>query len=59
MTLKDPIAPINGGSFTNPHKWFAWYPVTTHDGYAVWLEYVERNYEGAANTSIVEYRRIA
>jgi hypothetical protein len=38
--MKDPLqrAPKDG-------IWFAWYPVTTREGYAVWLEKVERVYQ--------------
>jgi len=28
------------------HKWFAWYPVTTLDGYTVWLQMVYCRYTG-------------
>ena len=52
MKFKDPIAPRYGHFNPSLYKRrFAWLPLTTHDGYGIWLESYWSATKGAANTS--------
>ncbi len=52
MRFKDPFAPRYGAFDSKDYrKKFAWLPLTTHDGYGLWLEHYWEAVFGGANTS--------
>lgn len=57
----NPHDPSRGGTESEWHKWFAWYPIRTIDDEKVWLEIVYRrkiySYSFASRKYWCDYRK--